>query len=53
MSSEGRIEATINKYKAVFEKEGTAFIWSFLYFFSILTAYFILRSITVDGILPP
>lgn len=45
MSSEGRIEATINKYKEVFEKEGAVFVWSFLYFFSILTAYFILRPI--------
>ena len=45
MSSEGRIEATINKYKDVFEKEGAVFVWSFLYFFSILTAYFILRPI--------
>jgi AAA family ATP:ADP antiporter len=45
MSSEGRIEATISKYKTVFEKEGAAFIWSFLYFFCILTAYFILRPI--------
>ncbi|MDG1708125.1 MAG: MFS transporter, partial [Emcibacteraceae bacterium] len=45
MSSDGRISKTVASYKRVFEKEGAAFIWSFLYFFSILTAYFILRPI--------
>ena len=32
-------------FMSIFKKEGAAFIWSFLYFFSILTAYFILRPI--------
>ncbi len=45
MSEQGRISGTINSFKTVFEKEGSAFVWSFLYFFSILTAYFILRPI--------
>ncbi len=45
MSVQGRIVKTIESFKTVFEKEGAAFIWSFLYFFSILTAYFILRPI--------
>lgn len=30
---------------SIFKKEGAAFVWSFLYFFSLLTAYFILRPI--------
>ncbi|MEZ5759454.1 MAG: MFS transporter [Emcibacteraceae bacterium] len=34
-----------NSFLSVFEKEGAAFVWSFLYFFSLLTAYFILRPI--------
>jgi len=34
-----------NSFMSVFEKEGAAFVWSFLYFFSLLTAYFILRPI--------
>ncbi|MBT5072869.1 MAG: MFS transporter [Kordiimonadaceae bacterium] len=45
MSSEGKISGQINKFKSVFEKEGAAFVWSFLYFFALLTAYFILRPI--------
>jgi AAA family ATP:ADP antiporter len=45
MSEQGRIAKTIGGFKTVFEKEGAVFIWSFLYFFSILTAYFILRPI--------
>ncbi|MCC3860380.1 NTP/NDP exchange transporter [Pseudemcibacter aquimaris] len=45
MGGQGRVATTINNFKSVFEKEGAAFIWSFLYFFSILTAYFILRPI--------
>lgn len=45
MSSEGKIAGQINKFKSVFEKEGAAFVWSFLYFFALLTAYFILRPI--------
>ena len=32
-------------FMGIFEKEGAAFVWSFLYFFSLLTAYFILRPI--------
>ena len=34
-----------SSFMSVFEKEGAAFVWSFLYFFSLLTAYFILRPI--------
>ena len=34
-----------NSFMSVFEKEGAAFLWSFFYFFSLLTAYFILRPI--------
>ena len=34
-----------NSFLFFFEKEGAAFVWSFLYFFSLLTAYFILRPI--------
>lgn len=34
-----------SSFISVFEKEGAAFIWSFFYFFSLLTAYFILRPI--------
>ena len=34
-----------NSFLSVFEKEGAAFVWLFLYFFSLLTAYFILRPI--------
>ncbi|MDG1996261.1 MAG: MFS transporter [Emcibacteraceae bacterium] len=45
MSSEGRLGKTVASYRRAFEKEGPAFVWSFLYFFSILTAYFILRPI--------
>ncbi len=45
MSEQGRLARTVNSFKSVFEKEGAAFVWSFLYFFSILTAYFILRPI--------
>ncbi len=45
MSEQGRLAKTVDSFKSVFEKEGEAFIWSFLYFFSILTAYFILRPI--------
>jgi len=30
---------------SIFKKEGAAFVWSFFYFFSLLTAYFILRPI--------
>lgn len=45
MSGQGRIAKTVESFKSIFEKEGAAFIWSFLYFFSILTAYFILRPI--------
>lgn len=45
MSDQGRIAKTIGNFKSVFENEGAAFVWSFLYFFSILTAYFILRPI--------
>lgn len=45
MSEQGRIAKTVSAFKTVFEKEGAAFVWSFLYFFSILTAYFILRPI--------
>lgn len=45
MSAEGKIAGQIAKFKSVFEKEGAAFVWSFLYFFALLTAYFILRPI--------
>jgi len=45
MSSEGKISGQINRFMSVFEKEGAAFVWSFLYFFALLTAYFILRPI--------
>lgn len=45
MGKQGRIAGTINSFRSVFEKEGAAFVWSFLYFFSILMAYFILRPI--------
>ena len=38
-------ESKLNQFRRVFEKEGAAFVWSFLYFFSLLTAYFILRPI--------
>lgn len=41
----GKIKDQIKLYKSVFEKEGIAFVWSFLYFLSLLTAYFILRPI--------
>mgnify|MGYP003674826692 FL=1 len=34
-----------SSFMSVFENEGAAFVWSFLYFFSLLTAYFILRPI--------
>lgn len=45
MSSQNKVGQQIGLFKSVFEKEGAAFIWSFLYFFSLLTAYFILRPI--------
>ena len=45
MSSEENLKPHKNSFVSVFEKEGAAFIWSFLYFFSLLTAYFILRPI--------
>lgn len=45
MSSEDYQEDKKNSFLSVFEKEGAALVWSFLYFFSLLTAYFILRPI--------
>jgi len=45
MSLEESQQNKKNSFLSVFEKEGAAFVWSFLYFFSLLTAYFILRPI--------
>lgn len=45
MSSADKQKDKKNSFLSVFEKEGAAFVWSFLYFFSLLTAYFILRPI--------
>ncbi len=45
MGSEENSKPHENSFMQVFQKEGAAFVWSFLYFFSLLTAYFILRPI--------
>jgi ATP:ADP antiporter, AAA family len=45
VNSMEKIQKQINLFKDVFAKEGISVIWSFLYFFSLLTSYFILRPI--------